>query len=212
MASLPDSIQAGAIELCRNRPETVDDVLEAVESSYPELHHWLSWAQIEPTREWLLGVLEEDQVNFEADDHWAFTLREPERGKVAGCAALHTDQEVGTLVIGYWVRTVHTGRGYASAAVRALTDAAFKLLPRLSGYVSTWTKPIPPAWQWPAGLATNLLMKSTVTSWRPDTRAEVSCGNKSIDDGSSEPPHENDCRGCRGSHRQRKHFQDDNRF
>lgn len=131
MASLPDSIQAGAIELCRNRPETVDDVLEAVESSYPELHHWLSWAQVEPTREWLLGVLEEDQVNFEADEHWAFTIREPERDKVAGCAALHTDPGVGTLVIGYWVRTEYTGRGYASAAVRALTDAALKFLPEI---------------------------------------------------------------------------------
>ena len=131
MALLPDIIQAGAIELCRPRPETVDDVLKAVESSYPELHHWLSWAQVEPTREWLLGVLEEDQANFEADEHWAFTLRENERGKVAGCAALHTDPEVGTLIIGYWVRTECTGRGYASAAVRALTDAAFQFLPEI---------------------------------------------------------------------------------
>ena len=131
MALLPDRIQAGAIELCRNRPETVNDVMEAVESSYPELHHWLSWAQVEPTREWLLGVLEEDQANFEADKHWAFTLREDEWVQVAGCAALHTDPEVGTLVIGYWVRTECTGRGYASAAVRALTDAAFQFLPEI---------------------------------------------------------------------------------
>jgi RimJ/RimL family protein N-acetyltransferase len=46
---------------------------------------------------------------------------------VIGGMGLHARQGPGTLEIGYWVAVAHTGRGYVTAASRALTDTAFAL-------------------------------------------------------------------------------------
>ncbi len=51
MAAMPDLLEAAPLILVRWRPEDVDDVLEAVESSFAELQQWMHWAQTMPTRE-----------------------------------------------------------------------------------------------------------------------------------------------------------------
>jgi RimJ/RimL family protein N-acetyltransferase len=48
-------------------------------------------------------------------------------GELVGGAGLHP-KGPGTADIGYWVRADRTGRGYATAAARALTEAAFQHL------------------------------------------------------------------------------------
>ena len=49
MALMPDRLPAGEIELCRWHSHYVDEINAAVESSYPELHRWMAWAQTRPT-------------------------------------------------------------------------------------------------------------------------------------------------------------------
>jgi RimJ/RimL family protein N-acetyltransferase len=44
-----------------------------------------------------------------------------------GAIGLHTRQGPGTLEIGYWIAALHTGRGYATAAARALAVTALAL-------------------------------------------------------------------------------------
>ena len=125
MASLPDQLSAGDIELCRWRVEYLDALTEAAEASYEELHRWLAWAQTMPTRETMRAAIVNGAISFEADGEWQYVLRELASSEIVGCAGLHRWVGADALEIGYWVRTDRTDRGYATSAAGALTDAAF---------------------------------------------------------------------------------------
>jgi RimJ/RimL family protein N-acetyltransferase len=125
MAALPDALPAGAVELRRWRVSHLDSVLSAVASSLPELQRWLPWARAMPTADEELAVLEAGEADFDADREWAYLLFEASSDEMVGGAGLHPRDGPGTVEIGYWVRTDRTGRGYATAAAGALTEAAF---------------------------------------------------------------------------------------
>jgi RimJ/RimL family protein N-acetyltransferase len=96
-----------------------------VETSYAELHQWMAWAQTLPTHQAMSAVITEGAESFDSDREWQYVLREIGSGEVVGGAGLHRWVGPDGLEIGYWVRTDRTGRGYATSAARALTDAAF---------------------------------------------------------------------------------------
>lgn len=125
MSTLPPRLDAGALELCAWRAVDVDDVLVAVAASFPELHQWMTWAQTMPTREALRQVLDDGERAFASGEDHPYLLRERGTDDVVGGAGLHWRLEEDRIEIGYWVRSDRTGRGYATAAARALTDAAF---------------------------------------------------------------------------------------
>jgi len=128
VAQLPERLPAGAIELCRWRPEQLDDVLAAIAVSLTELHRWMPWAQRMPSAPEQLAVLEAGELNFDTDREWNYVLYEIDTGELAGGAGLHPRVGPGGAEIGYWVRSDRTGRGYATSAARALTEAAFTYL------------------------------------------------------------------------------------
>jgi RimJ/RimL family protein N-acetyltransferase len=78
-----------------------------------------------PTAEAELAVLQEGEASFDADTEWSYMLYELDSGELVGGAGLHQRAGPTVVEIGYWVRTDRTGRGYATAAAGALTDAAF---------------------------------------------------------------------------------------
>ncbi len=125
MAALPELIPAGPVELRRWRVAHLDRVLAAVAVSLPELQQWLPWARVMPTADEELAVLEAGEADFDADLEWAYLLFEKSSGEIVGGAGLHRRGGPGTVEIGYWVRSDRTGRGYATAAARGLTEAAF---------------------------------------------------------------------------------------
>lgn len=125
MALLPERLAAGEIDLVRWDLEDLDGIMAAVETSYPELHRWMAWAQTMPTRQAMSEVITEGAKSFDSDREWQYVLSEIAGGEVVGCAGLHPWVGPDGLEIGYWVRTDRTGRGYATSAARALTDAAF---------------------------------------------------------------------------------------
>lgn len=125
MASLPDRVAAGALELRRWSLDRLDDAVRSVEASYPELHQWMDWALSLPTRESLQRFIEDSIASFEADREWQYCLVDGEDGELVGAAGLHRRGEPNELEIGYWVRTDRCGRGYATASARSLTTAAF---------------------------------------------------------------------------------------
>jgi RimJ/RimL family protein N-acetyltransferase len=65
------------------------------------------------------------QEQWGAGDH-RYLMRADGDVLVGGCG-LHRRVGPGGIEIGYWVHVDHTGRGYATAAARALTEAAFDL-------------------------------------------------------------------------------------
>src|SRR3954469_1726880 len=124
MAALPEVLSAGPVELRRCRVADLDALMGAIEISQLELARWLPWADPMPTREAELEFLGTRQAAFDADEDWGYFLIESGTDELVGGAGLHP-KAPGEVEIGYWVRTDRTRRGYATAAARALTNAAF---------------------------------------------------------------------------------------
>jgi RimJ/RimL family protein N-acetyltransferase len=125
MAAMPDVLDASPLTLTRWRPEDVDEVLEAVRSSFAELRQWMHWAQTIPTRDQQRDVLTEANSAFDAGTDFAYLFREIATGAVVGGGGVHRRIGRGAVEIGYWVRTDRHNRGYATSAAGAMTDAAF---------------------------------------------------------------------------------------
>ncbi len=64
MSSLPDLVVAGPIELHRWRPHHLDQMVDAVASSFAELHRWMPWAETVPTPDEQLAVLRDGEIGL----------------------------------------------------------------------------------------------------------------------------------------------------
>ena len=132
MARAPNEVPVGEHGLVLRRL-TLDDtgpMLAAVERSLPELRRWMPWSAEQPTMESIREFIEVAGAEAGSDETMGYGLFEPD-GEPVGGFGLHARRGPGTLEIGYWVRTDRTGRGYATAAARALTAAAFEHFPEV---------------------------------------------------------------------------------
>jgi RimJ/RimL family protein N-acetyltransferase len=128
MALLPDTLAAPPLELRRCRPDHLDALMSALASSQPELARFLPWADPMPTTEAERTFIEQSMAEFETGVAYGFFLFERSGGELVGGAGLVPTEAPGRFQIGYWVRSDRTGRGYATAAARALTTAALEQL------------------------------------------------------------------------------------
>ena len=122
---MPDVLEAGPLTLVRWRPQAVDEVLEAVRSSFAELQQWMHWAQTMPTRAQQRAALAAGAIAFDAGTEFGYLFREKSTGAVVGGGGLHRRIGPDAIEIGYWVRTDRHRRGYATIATETMTDAAF---------------------------------------------------------------------------------------
>ncbi len=100
----------------------------AIDASLAELREWMPWARDEPSSlETLAARIRTFGDAFAAGTDWIFGILDPTESEALGGCGLHPRVGPGGLEIGYWIRTGMTGRGYATAAAAALTDAAFRL-------------------------------------------------------------------------------------
>lgn len=109
--------------LKRWRMEHAEALAAELEKSREHLSPWLAWAAVPQDR---LSFLLGSEAAFEARTDFGYGIWEPD-GHLAGGAGLHARLGPGALEIGYWVAAGSINRGYATAASRALTDAAFGL-------------------------------------------------------------------------------------
>lgn len=125
---VPEEIEVGAHGLVLRRWRMADAgvLLAAIERSVPELRRFMPWAMEEPTVESVGAFLE----HVVGGPSIAFGLLDA-GGELVGGFGLHDRRGPGILEIGYWVRSDRTGRGYATAAARALTSAAFDWFPQI---------------------------------------------------------------------------------
>src|SRR3712207_9583137 len=105
MAAMPDVLAASPLRLVRWSPADVDEVLEAVRSSFAELQQWMHWAQTMPTREQQREALAKGNVAFEAGTDFAFLFRETATGALVGGGGVHRRVGPGAVEIGYWGRS-----------------------------------------------------------------------------------------------------------
>jgi len=121
----PEILSSGPVQLRRWRPADADLCLRLVTESLDHLSPWMVWAtpDYDPTAtQAYLQRCEEDWA-----DGTAFQYLILDDGAPAGSAGLMARIDPGGLEIGYWVHRAHTGRGVATTAAAALTEAALAL-------------------------------------------------------------------------------------
>ncbi|HEX6568124.1 MAG TPA: GNAT family protein [Acidimicrobiales bacterium] len=107
------------------RTDDVPALHAAVIESVDHLRPWMPWVAKEPmSLDERLQLVDGWQRLWDAGDRMCGMFV---GGEVVGGCGLHQRIGPGGQEIGYWVRVGRTGRGYATAAARALTDMAFTL-------------------------------------------------------------------------------------
>lgn len=115
----------GGLALVRCDPDRAASAAAAINASLDHLRPWMAWAQ-QPATEASIGA--HFAVAAELWDRrkdFGFSIIEARTGAVVGGGGLHPRLGPEGLEIGYWVHVDHIGRGVATGAARALTDAAF---------------------------------------------------------------------------------------
>ena len=104
-------------------------MLDAIRESMEALRARMPWAQQIPTLEEQLAHARESRRRFEAGEDLTLYVFEKASGLFVGGSGLHRiDWRVPRFEVGYWVRARFLGRGYATEAATAVSEAAFDQL------------------------------------------------------------------------------------
>jgi ribosomal-protein-serine acetyltransferase len=120
----PQTIEAGPAILRRWRRADLDAAYRATSESHDHLRPWMPWAET-ISREGTAVFLADSEVNWDKGTEFNYAIIVD--GEIAGGAGLMARSGPGVLEIGYWVHQDYIRRGLATAAARALTEAAFEL-------------------------------------------------------------------------------------
>ncbi|MFT5202325.1 MAG: ribosomal-protein-serine acetyltransferase [Candidatus Aldehydirespiratoraceae bacterium] len=123
----PDRLVGDVVVLVRSRPNHLDGLQAAVETSHAELHQFMDWAAVPQERPATLEFLATGQGAWRAGEMFNFMMTDPETGEVIGSCGLMNRVGPGRLEVGYWVRSDRAAAGIATAAARLLTTAGFGL-------------------------------------------------------------------------------------
>jgi RimJ/RimL family protein N-acetyltransferase len=123
--ALPAELAAPPLMLRRWRLDDLAALEREVEASREHLAEWLTWGKT-ADRASMAAFLLGSEAAFDARLDFGYGLRDA-TDRLVGGAGLHARLGPGVLEIGYWVGAGHGGRGYATAAARALSEAAFTL-------------------------------------------------------------------------------------
>jgi RimJ/RimL family protein N-acetyltransferase len=120
-------IDAGPVVLRRNRRSDADDTARAVRESLEHLEPWMPWAEPRAgTRESQAARIAETELGWQRGTDFVYAMRRPDgpEDEIVGIIGLHRRIGPRALEIGYWTHVEHSGRGYMSAAAKAVTEAA----------------------------------------------------------------------------------------
>ncbi|MFD8755526.1 GNAT family N-acetyltransferase [Kitasatospora sp. NPDC059577] len=118
----------GGLWLRRRRSTHAVALNRAVRANLEHLRPWLEWAAEAPTRAQTAELARAGSAAWEAGTDFMYLAGlNSEPGGVIGAFGLHGRIGPGALEIGYWVAAGHVGRGIATTAAGALTEAALAL-------------------------------------------------------------------------------------
>lgn len=110
--------------LRRWTPSVAEQLHAAIEASREHLRPFMPWASTDPSDlGFRLNWLAQTHRDFDQASSFAFGIFDVD-GQVVGGCGMHPVDEM-SVTIGYWVHVSELRRGFAAAAARALTDAAF---------------------------------------------------------------------------------------
>jgi RimJ/RimL family protein N-acetyltransferase len=140
-AAPPERLAAGLLVLRRMEADDAAVVAAAVGASLEHLRPWMPWATPEAAdlRTQLVRVAEADEL-WETGTGFIYVMiardtgppgpagsRGDPDGEFVGTIGMHRRADDDAVEIGYWIASAKTRRGYATAAVRALTPVALEL-------------------------------------------------------------------------------------
>ncbi|WP_316520496.1 GNAT family N-acetyltransferase [Kitasatospora brasiliensis] len=118
----------GGLWLRRCRSSHAAALNQAVRADLDHLRPWMAWAAEAPSRAQTAELTRAGAAAWEAGTDFMYVAGlDEEPGRVIGAFGLHGRIGPGALELGYWVAAGHIGRGIATAAAGALTEAALAL-------------------------------------------------------------------------------------
>jgi ribosomal-protein-serine acetyltransferase len=123
MAQLPEVVVTPRLTLRVWRLDDAPALTTAVVASAEHLSPWMGWASAESTVVHNQEFIALRRAEWEKGGEAVYGIFAGD--EVVGGTGLHRRRGEGILEIGYWIHVDHVGRGYASEASIALTDAAF---------------------------------------------------------------------------------------
>lgn len=124
---LPESLRTARLVLAVPTAADAAEVRRAVNDSFDALHRWLPWAGAPQSLAEARDFCSSARQQWRADEAWALLLRRRDGQRLIGASGFpRIDWSVPAFEIGYWCHSAHTGRGYVTEAVTALTDLAFE--------------------------------------------------------------------------------------
>ena len=129
MVRPPERITVNAdVVLRRERVDDAEFVAAAVAESLSHLAPWMSWATPDAARSGFQGErLEAMAAAWDEGRAFTYLIDPPDESSVLGGIGLHRTVGQHCLEVGYWLHPLHVGRGHATAAVGAITQAALAL-------------------------------------------------------------------------------------
>ena len=121
----PAVLSSGPVGLRRWRSADSDLCLRLVTESMDHLRPWMAWATPDYDPAAAQVYLQGCELDWAAGTAFQYLILD--EGVPAGSAGLMARIDASGLEIGYWVHRAHTGRGIATAAAAALTEAALAL-------------------------------------------------------------------------------------
>lgn len=137
MIKIPEKIVAERVILERPNPITfklAEEIYAAVDKSREILNEWLPWADATTSAEAEFSGFLYDYCDKKWNENsgFAYLIRDAETGKFLGVIdVIEIKESSKSAEIGYWLSVDAEGKGYMSAALKALENEAFKIFNRL---------------------------------------------------------------------------------
>jgi len=122
----PERIDLGDLVIRRWQPRDSEAQFRAIEASYEQLHAWMPWLDGPRTLAQQREFMQAQAAGWPANGNCNYGVFDS-GGILLASLGLHDRVGSGTLEIGYWCHTGHTGRGVITRTVAALTEIALAL-------------------------------------------------------------------------------------
>ncbi len=124
----PEQVPAGPVLLRRIQIEDSYAIAAAVSASMEHLKPWMPWvgADAADPRSQVARAAEAEEL-WESGTDYIYSVLAGEDQDLAGQIGLHRRNGEGGVEIGYWITAAHAGRGFGTAATRAMTAVAMAL-------------------------------------------------------------------------------------
>jgi RimJ/RimL family protein N-acetyltransferase len=129
LVDFPESFETERLLLRSPLPGDGPEVHAAIRESIEDLTPWMAWPNEHRTVDDSEAVVRRARVAFLARSELRLHIYLKGTDTLVGIAGLQgIDWDVPKFEIGYWCRTGHTGHGYITEAIRAITSLAIDTL------------------------------------------------------------------------------------